>query len=183
MTLDKLVKEFYVKNRIPINGGITDNNFRVKLFSISLPFPNPKFRKDVIHIHDIEHILNNCDTSWKGEGFIAGWEIGTGFHKHFPINIFIFLAFGYSLWLHPKSVFKGYKKGLNNIGIIDLGFNKSDLMKMELDQLVQITKKELYTHMGIWQWSKFLFWSFISQIIFLFPFIFGIIGVMYLLEN
>ena len=183
MTLDKLVKEFYVKNRIPINGGINDNTFQVKIFSISLPFPNPKFRKDVTHIHDIEHILNNCDTSWKGEAFITGWEIGTGFHKHFPINIFIFLAFGYSLWLHPKSVFKGYKKGLNNIGIIDLGLNKSNLMKMELTQLVAMTKKESYTHMGIWQWVKFLFWSFISQIIFLSPLILGIIGFIYLLEN
>ena len=78
-TLGELVKEFYLKNKIPKNGGINDNTFQVKFFSINLSFPNPKFRKDLIHIHDIEHILNDCDTSWKGEGFIVGWEIGTGF--------------------------------------------------------------------------------------------------------
>ena len=183
MTLDKLVSEFYLKNGIPENGGIADDTFQVKVFFINLPFPNPKFRKDVVHIHDIEHVLNNCDTSWKGEGFIAGWEIGTGFWKHFPINIFIFLAFGYSLWLHPKSVFKGFKKGLNNVGIIDLGVSKSDFMKMEFDQLVEITKKAQNTEMGIWQWTEFLFWSVISQIILLFPFILGIIGVIWLFEK
>ena len=87
------------------------------------------------------------------------------------------------MWLHPKSVFKGFQKGLNNVGIIDLGLNKSTLMKMELDQLVYITQKEKITEMGIWQWVEFLFWSFISQIIFLFPLILGIVAIIYLIRN
>ena len=49
-----------------------------------------------------------------------------------------------------KICIKGFQKGLNNVGIIDLGLNKSTLMKMELDQLVYITKKKI-TKMGIWQ--------------------------------
>jgi hypothetical protein len=77
----------------------------MKVFFLYLTLPNPKFRKELTHIHDIQYVLNNCDTSWKGEGFISGWEIGTGFWKHFAINLFILWAFGYSLWLYPKSVF------------------------------------------------------------------------------
>ena len=83
MTLEKLLSEFYLKNKIPKNGGIDDNTFQMKVFFINLTLPNPKFRKDLTHIHDIQHILNDCDTSWEGEGFISGWEVATGFWKHF----------------------------------------------------------------------------------------------------
>ena len=58
---------------------------------IQLKLPNPQFRKDIIHIHDIQYLFNDFDTSWKGEGFIAGWEISTGLWKHFQ---FVFLVFG-----------------------------------------------------------------------------------------
>lgn len=177
MTLEKLLIEFYIENGIAKNGGIDKNTFEMKVLGINLKLPNPKFRKDVIHIHDIQHLLNKCDTSWKGEGFIAGWEISTGFWKHFPICIFSLWAMGYSLWLYPKAVLNGFKKGLNNIGIIDLKINKSDFLKMDFDQLVQITKKEKFTEMGIYQWIQFLFWAFISQIIFLFPLLLLLVGI------
>jgi hypothetical protein len=183
MTLDKLLTEFYVANEIPENGGIEEDTFQMKVFFTNLTLPNPKFRKELTHIHDIQHVLNKCDTSWKGEGFISGWEIGTGFWKHFPINLFILWAFGYSLWLYPKSVFKGFKKGLNNVGIVDLGLSKSEFMEMEFDRLVEITKKEKYTEMGIWQWTEFLFWSFISQIVLLFPFILGIVALIWIIRT
>ena len=120
MKLDKLLAEFYKKNKIPSDGGVNKNTFEIKVFGIILTLPNPKFRKDVTHIHDIHHLLNKCNTTWKGEAFIAGWEISTGFWKYFPICIFSLWAMGYSIWTHPKTVLKGFKKGLNNIGVIDL---------------------------------------------------------------
>ena len=89
MKLKKLLYQFYLDNGLPDNGGIANNTFNVKLWIFSIPFPNPKFRKELVHIHDIEHVLNNCDTSSKGEAFIAGWEVGTRFYKHFPINIIL----------------------------------------------------------------------------------------------
>ena len=162
MTIDKLLAEFYKENGIPKNGGIEKDTFEMKVLGINLKLPNPKFRKEVIHIHDIQHILNKCDTSWKGEGYIAGWEISTGFWKYFPIAIFSLWAMGHSLWLHPKSVYQGFKKGLNDIGIIDLKISKSDFMKMEFDKLVEITRKEKTTEMGVLQWIEFLFWVFLG---------------------
>lgn len=182
MTLDKLLTEFYKENGIPENGGIDKNTFEMKVFGINLRLPNSQFRKDVIHIHDIQHILNNCDITWKGEGFIAGWEISTGFWKYFPIAIFSLWAMGHSLWLHPKAVYQGFKKGLNYIGIIDLKISKSDFMKMEFDKLVENTRKEKTTKMGILQWTKFLFWILVSQIVFIFPFLIVLIGIIWVLK-
>ena len=182
MKIERLLTDFYKENGLPEGGGIDKKTFEMKVLGINLTLPNPKFRKDVTHIHDIQHILNNCDTSWKGEGYIAGWEISTGFWKYFPIAIFSLWAMGYSLWLHPKSVYSGFKKGLNDVGVIDLNISKSDFMKMELDELREITQKEKLTRMGVLQWLVFLFWSLISQIIFLFPLIIVILGLFWILE-
>ena len=182
MTLNKLLIEFYKENGIPENGGIDKDTFEIKIFGIKLKFPNPKFRKDVTHIHDLQHILNDCDTSWKGEAFIAGWEISTGMWKYFPVCTFSFWAMGYSLWLHPKAVFSGFKKGLNDIGIIDLKISKPDLMKMGFNKLVEITAKDKTSDMGFLQWSQFIFWIAISQIIFLFPLVILTIGFGWFLK-
>lgn len=141
------------------------------MFGLKLNLPNPKFRREALHIHDIQHILNNCNTSWKGEGFIAGWEISTGIWKHFQLGFLSLWAMGYSLWIYPKSVLNGFKKGLNEIGIIDLKISKSNFMKMEYSELIRITKKEKTTEMNVIQWTKFLLWIITSQIIFLFPLI------------
>ena len=110
MTLDKHLEKFYKENNIPIDGGINDTSFNFKVFGINLKLPNPKFRRDAIHIHDLQHVLNNCDTSWKGESFISGWEISTGMWKYFPLGLLSLWAMGYGIWLYPKDIYLGYKK-------------------------------------------------------------------------
>ena len=57
-------------------------------------------------------------------------------------------------------------------GIIDLKIKETDFMKMEFDDLVQITQKNYHTSMGFFQWIQFLFWCFHSQLLFLSPIIF-----------
>ena len=169
MKLDKLLAEFYKKNGIDENGGIHEDTFDIKVLGINLRLPNPKFRKDVTHIHDIHHVLNKQNTTWKGEAFISGWEMSTGFWRYFPICTFSLWAMGYSLWTHPKSVLKGFIKGLNNIGVNDLKLSKSSLLKTEYDYLIKLTTKEKTIEIGAVEWIQFLFWVLISQIIFLFP--------------
>ena len=171
MTVGELLNEFYVKNGIPQDGGGDGKTFKFKVFGITLTLPNPKFRRDVLHVHDIQHVLNDCDTSWKGEGFIAGWEISTGMFNYFPLGFLSLWAMGYSLWIHPKAVFNGFKKGLNNIGVIELKINKSDFMRMSFEELQKITKKDNHREMGIFPFIEFIFWSLLSQIVLLFPLI------------
>jgi hypothetical protein len=172
MTLEKLLINFYKENGIPEKGGVDKNTFEMDILGIQLNLPNHQFRKDIIHIHDIQHLLNGCDTSWKGEGFIAGWKISNGVWKHFPVCVFSIWAFGYSLWIYPKAEYNGFKKGLNDNGIIDLKIKEADFMKMEFDDIVQITQKNYHTSMGFFQWIQFLFWCFHSQLLFLSPIIF-----------
>lgn len=178
MTTYQALQKFYKENKFPIDGGESDAFFELKFQFFTLKLPNFKFRKEVIYIHDIQHILFNCNTTWKGEAFIAGWEISTGFWKHLPVGFFSLWAMGFSLLCYPKEVFKGYKTGLNNKGIVDLNIEKEALLNVSIPQLKELIKKENTKKLN---WLKFLFWCFISEIIVLFPFIFIILTTIYFL--
>jgi hypothetical protein len=166
MNVSQSLQQFYKDNNFKKDGGESDAFFELKFRYFTLKLPNVQYRKDVIYIHDIQHVLYNCDTTWKGEAFIAGWEIGNKLWKHLPIGIISLWAMGFCLLNYPKEVFNGYKEGINAIGVIDLKMEKETLLKMSVSKLrkhIQRTKTKPVN------WGMFLFWGLISELIFLFP--------------
>jgi len=121
--------------------------------------------------------LNDCDVSWKGEGFISGWEISTGLWKQFPTGLLSIWAMVYSFWISPKSVFKGFIKGINNIGIIDLKISKEEFMQMEYKELIELTSRKNKKSIGFLEYLQFTIWLVISQVILFAP----LIGILFLL--
>lgn len=178
MTIADSLQQFYLENNFKDDGGESDDFFELKFKLFTLKLPNSQFRKEVIHIHGIQHVIYNCDTTWKGEAFIAGWEISTGFWKHLPVGFFSIWAMGFSLLTHPKEVLKGYKAGINNKGVVDLKMKKEDLLKLSISELKSIIKKDKTNKLN---WFQFLLWSFTSIIIVLLPFILIITGITYFL--
>src|SRR5262249_19534870 len=47
-----------------------------------LVFPNTKQRIRSVRIHDVHHVLTGYATTWRGEGEIAAWELGSGCRDH-----------------------------------------------------------------------------------------------------
>jgi hypothetical protein len=169
MTIAQSLDQFYKNNNFKPDGGENDSFFEIKFKHFSLKLPNFSFRKKVIYIHDIQHILYEQNTSWKGEAFIAGWEIGTKMWKHFPIGILSLWAMGFSLLNYPEQVLKGYTIGLKNKGILDINLEKEVVLNKTLDDLKRLIKKK-----NPKPFSKltYLFWRFVSLLIFLFPLLF-----------
>lgn len=88
MILSEHLDHFYHTYNIPEKGGVDDKTFEVPLPLFTLTLPNFPWRKRMLHIHDLEHILNEQDTTWNGEIFIASWEISIGSFKNFPVIFF-----------------------------------------------------------------------------------------------
>lgn len=166
MTIQQALVKFREENNLDVNGGENDNFFELKFRLFTLTLPNFNFRKKIIHIHDIQHILYKCDTSWYGESFIAGWEIGSGIWKHFPINFISIWATGFSFLNYPKQVLNGYKSGLRVKGVIDLNISKKEILKLSVDEVNNRIQKEKKTPFN---WFSFIFWILISEVVFLFP--------------
>lgn len=84
----------------------------VRIGILTLPFPNPKPRREIVHLHDVNHILSGYDTSWIGEGEVSAWELATGFPWHCWIGYFyspITLVIGFIL--NPTRVIKAFARG------------------------------------------------------------------------
>lgn len=174
MNLQQHLNDFYVQYNIPENGGEDDKTFEVPLPFLKLILPNFSWRKKMLHVHDLEHILNQQDTTWRGEIFIASWEIATGFWKYFPICIFPLWTMGWGLWKHPSSVLKGFKKGSADRGIANLEIPKNQLLTMNLEQLRELTESKA-TPSTLFFKFKLISLVSLSQLVFLSPFIFSLL--------
>ena len=85
-------------------------------------------------LHDVNHLLSECDTSWKGEFEIAGWELasgGCGWHLLYWVDRVSTFAFG--LVLAPRSVLRGLQRGMGHRNAFRL--SRRVVLEMEFDDL------------------------------------------------
>lgn len=169
MLLRDALNQFYKQYNIPEEGGVDMNSFIVPLGFIKLKLPNPGWRKKKLHIHDTEHIINEQDTSWKGEVFIASWEIATGFWKNFPVCILPLWAIGLGWWLHPSSVVKGTRRGLSDQGIAGLNMSREALLQLTVDELKLRIQNKRKAPAGFLLYLRLAFLFVPSQLVFLSP--------------
>jgi len=177
MTLRDHLDQFYSKYNIPEKGGVDDRTFEVPLPIFTLRLPNFSWRKKMLYIHDLEHILNNQDTTWQGEMFVASWEISTGFFKNFPILIFPLWTMGWGLWVNPSTVYRAFKKGHTDKGIARLNIDQNQLLDFDLAKLHQLTINQRISRRKFSFWLRFPLWGLTSQLVFLFPVI-ALVGVL-----
>ncbi len=173
------LRTFYLLNGLPPDGGISQSTSVITFKYFSVRLPNPEFRKRIIYLHDLQHILLNKNTTWKGEAYVSGYEISTGIGKQFPIVLYSLWAMGFSLWIYPKAVYNGYCKGFNTTGVFNLSIPKSKVLQITLEELHKISssKQKRYP-----QWALiplFIFWSILSQILFLGPILFILLLIIY----
>lgn len=166
MLISKKLKQFYIQNNLAKDGGENDAYFLLKFKLFSIKLPNSDFRKKVIHVHDVQHILYDKDVSWKGEAFIAGWEIATNMWKHFPIGLMSLWAMGFGVLTHFNEVLKGYKEGLLVKGILDLNIPKEQILNYKIEEFKEKIKKEKPTNFNK---VLFSFWVIISVFIVISP--------------
>ena len=169
MTLREHLDNFYIQYDIPAEGGMNDKTFVVPLPFVRLTLPNFQWRRRMLYVHDLEHILNEQDTSWQGEIFIASWEISTGFFKNFPVIIFPLWTMAWGLWVHPSAVLRGLRKGHTDRGIARLPIQKDKLLDYNLTQLQQLTLNKRAGRSRLFFYLKLTGWTFISQLVFLSP--------------
>ena len=169
MKLSEHLDDFYKQYNIPAEGGVNDKTFEVPLPLLTLTLPNFPWRKRMLYIHDLEHILNQQDTSWNGEIFIASWEIATGYYRNFPIILFPLWTMGWGFWKHPRAVFNGFRKGYSDKGIARLNLTQEMLMEMELPQLELLTLNRRADRSRLVFSLKLAGWLFLSQLVFFSP--------------
>lgn len=90
-----------------------DDRF-VVLRAAGLPvvvFPNTKQRVRSVRFHDLHHVLTGYDTSWRGEGEIAAWELASGCRDHFAAWVLNFWAALVGVCIAPRALLRAARRG------------------------------------------------------------------------
>mgnify|MGYP003393812847 FL=1 len=108
----------------------------VKLGPISFPSPNLRGRREIIHLHDLHHILTGFDTDWAGEGEVAAWELASGFPKGYRVGyLYAPITFCIGLIVAPRRLIQAFRRGLGKKNLCHLRLEKNQLLSMPIDDL------------------------------------------------
>lgn len=111
---------------------------------IKIPFPNLMARKELLYLHDLNHLLFGFNTSVSGEAQLAALELGSGFPKHCRIG-YLYSPFALlpGLLLCPLKVLNAFLKGRSLKNSCHLEWSKSRILNSSLLDI----KKELEHHL------------------------------------
>jgi hypothetical protein len=84
---------------------------RLPVGKFGVYLPNLKSRRDVILLHDIDHVLAEYPTDWMGEFEIAGYELGAGLGKYWFGWMVNLQGIWIGLLLYPRKCFAAYARG------------------------------------------------------------------------
>ncbi len=175
MRVESALIKYYELNNLPLDGGINDKWAKYKFGPFFLTaFPNFELRNEAIRRHDVHHILINLDTSTKGEGLIAAWELGSGCDKYWISWVMEAQALWWGVLLAPAKTFGLFLQGRHSRNYFKENFS-SEVLNKTVGQI----RRELLPHsIPKFRMDDGLFFIFFAAFgIFVMPFFFLILGI------
>ena len=138
-TVAEWMQEFY-REKMFLDDAETAHWVFIRLGPVKIPFPNLPQRREAIWFHDLNHLLTGYDTTWTGEGEIAGFELASGFPSRFWIGyLYAPLTFAVGLLVAPLKTLRGFRDGIGKKNIYQLQMERAALERMKVSDL----KKQL----------------------------------------
>lgn len=165
-TVGQAIQEFYNENDFGEDGGVNEKYAWIKFGFFSLPIPNFESRKNNVYLHDVNHIITENNTTWKGESAVSAWEVASGGWNNLVIPWLLTLwAMGLGVVFYTKSTLDSFKKGLTMKNALTSGLSKNKIYGMTTTEL----QKKVSNHPE----SKIstALWLGISLLVFLTPFV------------
>jgi hypothetical protein len=91
--------------------GYEDRWVKLPAGPLAFYLPNLQGRKKCIAIHDLDHVVTEYETDWRGELRIAGFEIGMGCGRYWFGWMVNSQGVALGVLLYPRDVFRAYVRG------------------------------------------------------------------------
>jgi len=91
--------------------GYADRWVKLKLGPIPLYVLNTRSRVKAVRLHDLHHVVTGYDTTWKGEGEIAAFEIASGCADHYAAWYLNLSALAIGVFLAPGAMLRAFRRG------------------------------------------------------------------------
>ncbi|MCW3466115.1 hypothetical protein [Chitinophaga nivalis] len=171
-TVKEALQDFYQQHQYGEEGGTYEKFAWIKFGFFSIPMINTAGRRKHVYLHDIHHIVTGYDTSWKGESSISAWEIAAGgWGNVYVIWIMALWAMGLGVLFYPKSTLQSFRRGLTMHNALTCGLSKQDMYQLSVPALRNVLSNQPRRHRSI------LCWMMISLVVFITPFIVGILFI------
>lgn len=127
------LKDYWKSQNLPFDGGVKQKFNSAKIGNFSFKYPNLDGK--ALILHDINHLITNYKTNWKGECEVSAWELASGGRKGYsktwiyPISLTVL-----GLFICPTRTYEAFKNGIGkqNSFIISKKTNILKLTKMEI---------------------------------------------------
>lgn len=123
--------------------GFQDDAYTAKWFALYIGktpiiyLPNIPSRVRVARFHDIHHVLTGYPANWRGEAEIGAWELATGCRNSFVAWFLNGGAVLVGLVLHPRAVWRAFKRGRSTRTNLYHDFEYDALLDMTVGELRQ----------------------------------------------
>lgn len=176
-TVQQSIQQFYDKNNFGEDGGMNEKYAWIKFGFLSVPMPNFESRRNNVYLHDVHHIVTENNTTWKGESAVSAWEVASGgWGKLYIPWILTLWAMGLGILFYTASTLNAFKKGLTMNNALICGLSKNKMNMMTVIQLQKALSDKPKSN------KNTIFWSVVSSVIFLFPFVVGLLVLVMIIK-
>lgn len=103
--------EFLRIHGLGSDGGYSASKVVFRTGPLRFAIPNTAARRRALPLHDIHHVITGYDSSWRGEGEIAAWELASGCSRYGAAWVLNLLALPVGLGLAPVRTWRAFRRG------------------------------------------------------------------------
>lgn len=176
-TIQQAIQQFYDKNNFGEDGGINEKYAWIKFGFFSVPMPNFESRRNNVYLHDVHHVVTDNNTTWKGESAVSAWEVASGgWNKLYIPWLLTLWAMGLGMLFYTTATLNAFKKGLTMNNALTCGLTRSEINILTVSELQNVLSNRPKSN------KKVVFWSVVSLIVFVAPFVVGLLAILILIR-
>ncbi len=167
LTTGEAIQEFYNRFDFGEEGGVNEKYAWIKFGPISLPIPNTESRRRNVHLHDVNHILTENDTTWRGESAVSAWEVASGgWGRNYLLWFLTLWAMGLGVVFYPLSVLRSFRQGLTMNNAFISGLSQQELYQLSVRDLRRELSDKPRRNTNPYLWMFIAFATFLSPFVF-----------------
>ncbi len=116
------------------------NFYRIQLGTVVIYVANPEVRKRVLHMHDLQHILYEVDTTLSGEAEISAIALASRGRKPWVEYLYGLPGIGMGFLVAPGRVLRGLWHGARHPSIYTLKLPADAIWQMSLGEIRDLLK-------------------------------------------
>ncbi len=139
-TILEELETYWKERNLPQDGGKNEKLNKAQIGSFSFRYPN--LNGKALLLHDINHLITDFPTTWKGEFQVSAWEMASGARKGFPLTLIYPVSLVLiGLIIYPREVLSAYKYGTNKQNAF-LIYSQTDIFQMTLEEIKRISNNK-----------------------------------------